>query len=322
MTMPRASGAAWHHVWGHDAVLRALDRALAVRRLSPSLLLSGPPSVGKTLIAERLAQALLCRQPGAPCGACRSCEAVAQRRHPDCVWLEPPGPTTRIPIEAVREALHRLHQTPMEGARHVAVILAIEQLSEESATTLLKTVEEPPPAAHLMLTTQDLGQCLPTIVSRCQLLRLAPLDRVTLAARLQEERQAPAAVAQRLAVLAEGRAGKALRLLDEIAQLPTVETFFDALTGPRDWSAERRGELHELLEQYLWWSRDHLCQLAGCPELAATSATPSRAAAPATLEASSTVVEEALALLDALDHRVNPKLIQWMLQQRWTTAPS
>ena len=312
----------WEKIWGQERVIGMLRQALAHGRLSQSLLLSGPPSIGKTLMAEVLAQAILCRQPDPPCGACRSCGQVARRQHPDGVWLEPPGPTTRIPIERVREALHQLHQTPVTGTRHVAVILAIEQLSEEGATTLLKTVEEPPPAAHLIFTTQDLGRCLPTIVSRCQLLRLAPLDRVTLATRLQQERHAPADVAQRLAVLAEGRVGKALQLLEAADTLPTVETFFEALTGTREWSAERRAELYNLLEQYLWWSRDRLCHLAGCDDVAATSAeTPPRVAIPDTLHASGAVVEEALALVEALDHRVNPKLIQWVLQQRWTATP-
>ena len=319
MSAASSTGAAWSRVWGHETALQALQRALRRGRLSPSVLLSGPPSVGKTLVAEVLAQSLLCTASASPCGSCPSCQAVARRSHPDGLWLEPPGPTTAIPIETVREALHRPHHTPVASARHVAVVLAIEQLSEEAATTLLKTVEEPPATAQLILTTQDLGRCLPTIVSRCQLVRLAPLGREALAARLVAERHVPAALAQRIAVLAEGRAGAALALIEH-SDLPTVDDFFEQLTAKRDWSSDRREELVGLCEQYLWWCRDRLCALAGCAEVATTTTDTAHAPTPHTLEESSAVLTEAVELLEALEHRVNPKLIHWTLQQRWLSA--
>ena len=306
----------WDEVWGHGRAIAAMQQALAHGRLSQSLLLSGPPSVGKTLIAATLAQSLLCQAAPAPCGTCRSCQAVTQRAHPDCLWLEPESPTTHIPLEAIRHVLQQLHQTPVQGARHVAVILTIEQLSGEAATTLLKTLEEPPPAAHLILTTHDVGRCLPTIVSRCQLLRLMPCSRDILTDLLVTKRRVAPDLARRLAVIAEGRAGTALQLLER-ADLPTVERFVEQLTGPREWSGERRSELFGVLEQYLWWCRDRVCELAGCAELASTHETAPPLQAPRTLEESSDVLTEALALVEALEDRANPKLIQWTLQQRW-----
>lgn len=306
----------WDKIWGHERVVAALRRALSQGRVGQSLLFSGPASVGKTLVVETLAQSLLCAQPTAPCGTCRSCAAVTRRTHPDCLWLEPESPTAHMPLEAIREVLQQLHQTPMQGARHVAVILGVEQLSGEAATMLLKTLEEPPQAAYLLLTTHDAGRVLPTIVSRCRLLRLLPADCAALAAWLTTARQVSTDLAHRLAVMAGGRAGAALQLLKR-RDLPTVQRFMEQLTGPQDWSADRRSELFGLLEQYLWWCRDRACELAGCAELASAHDAAPPLRAPRTRDESSDVLDEALTLIEALEDRANPKIIQWMLQQRW-----
>jgi|GEM_PF-6635993 len=308
----------WDDVWGHEQTIGILQRLIAQGRLSQSLLLSGPPSIGKRLVAERLAQALTCSSPVAPCGTCSSCRAVSAHQQMDCQWIEPSGPTTQVPVEVVREALRRLHQTPAQGQRQIAVFITVEQLQDEAAHTLLKTIEEPPLHAQLILTTHDVGRCLPTIVSRCHVLRLHPWSREALAEQLAKARQLQPAMARHIAFLAEGRAGKALQLVGA-KDVPTAQELFEVLDDDKSWSAARRESLFRLLEQYVWWCRDSLCRLTDCDELAGLPAERSLAARqPRDLTHAAEVLEEALHLLEALEQRVNPKLVQWKLQQRWT----
>ena len=78
-------------------------------------------------------------------------------------------------------------KTPFEAASRVFVIERVDELGEEAANRMLKTLEEPAPYVHLILLTDALGQMLDTVVSRCQLVRFDPLPAERLAAILEEE---------------------------------------------------------------------------------------------------------------------------------------
>lgn len=153
-----------------------LRRALTQRRLPTALLFAGPRGAGKMVAARWLAQALNCESGQTePCGQCAACRKIAQQQHPDCAWLG--GEESRaatISIEDVRELIRRFSYRPHEGRVKVGVIHEAERLSAEAASALLKLLEEPPADTRLILTTEQPDQLLPTIRSRCALLRFRP----------------------------------------------------------------------------------------------------------------------------------------------------
>jgi DNA polymerase-3 subunit delta' len=197
---------AFEGVTGHERVLRLLDSQLASDRLSHAYLFTGEPGLGKSLVARRLASALL---PEAPL-----------RRHPD-YWED--DRLKAISIDEVRllpdkhpefheQSLQAfLSLKPAVGARRVALIANVGRLKDEVQGILLKTLEEPHPDRVLILTSPNTSPfvVLPTVVSRCQrvafhALGLAQVEELLLGSGLEPDRAAE------LAVLSRGRPGWAL----------------------------------------------------------------------------------------------------------------
>ncbi len=184
----------WHGIEGHDEVVEQFRRAIARGRLASSFLFVGPAGIGKRTFAIKLAQALLCRErPAAalnPCEQCQACTQVLAGTHPDLEVVSKPPDKSFIPLELLigdkehrrREGLcHDIAMKPFMGGRKVAVIDAADLLNAEGANCLLKTLEEPPPRSVLILIGTSPAKQLPTIRSRCQLIRFRPLPAETVA---------------------------------------------------------------------------------------------------------------------------------------------
>lgn len=219
----------WHGIEGHDAVVEQFRRAAARGRLASTFLFVGPPGIGKRSLAVKLAQALLCERynPQAlePCGQCHACELIAAGNHPDLDIVSKPVDKSTIPLELLigqgdkrlHEGLcHRLSLKPYQGSRKIAIIDDADALNVEGANCLLKTLEEPPPGSVLILIGTSTDKQLPTIRSRCQIVRFAPLAEELVARLLvANELVADAAQAQRLAAHSGGSLQQALDLADE-----------------------------------------------------------------------------------------------------------
>ena len=184
----------WQGIEGHDRVVEQFRSALAQGRLASSFLFVGPAGVGKRTFALKLAQSMLCSNCDeaalAPCGACPSCTQALAGTHPDLAVVAKPEGKAFIPIDLLvgdiehrrREGLcHDISLKPSLGRRKVAIIDDADYLNAEGANALLKTLEEPPPRSVLILIGVTPARQLPTIRSRCQLVRFHPLSPETVA---------------------------------------------------------------------------------------------------------------------------------------------
>ncbi len=165
-----------------DAAIGNLQRALASEKVPHAYLFSGPRGVGKHLTARTLAMTLNCAEEGTDaCGVCRSCTKVIRETHPDVFEVGLPEKKKSIPIDSVRELERRLFVRPYEGRAKVAIIDPADLMTTAAANALLKTLEEPRPGSFIVLVTSRASSLLPTVRSRCQIVRFRPLPDETVA---------------------------------------------------------------------------------------------------------------------------------------------
>lgn len=190
----------WDSLRGHEEQREMFRRTIRRGRLSQSYLFIGPEGVGKHQFARRLAQCLLCRNcaddPIEPCGRCSGCLPFLAGSHPDFLSVGCPEGKRELPIAMLvgsedrrgQEGLcHDLSLAPLPGSRKVAIVDDADTMNEASANSFLKTLEEPPQRAVLLLIASNLDALLPTIRSRCQLVRFSPLSKADIKALLVEQ---------------------------------------------------------------------------------------------------------------------------------------
>lgn len=184
---------------GHDAAVATFRAALDSGRLHHAWLVSGPQGVGKALFADKAALRVLAQGAGPPIEASGldvlddhpAARLVAAGSHPDLMRLERlvrEGGTElarSINVDQVRR-LQRLFATTASMSPWRAVVVdSADDLEPGAANALLKNLEEPPPHTVFLLVSHSPGRLLPTIRSRCRVLRLAPLEGDAMASALR-----------------------------------------------------------------------------------------------------------------------------------------
>ncbi len=325
-------------IHGHDWAVRLLRAHAAGDKLRQAYLLVGPQGVGRRSLALRFAQALNCTAtdtPGEPCGECRECRQFWAMTHPDLSLLTPEEGHKDIRIDQVRALQHTLALSPYAAKYRIALLPDFQQATEEAANALLKTLEEPPDKVVLLLTADALESLLPTIVSRCEVIRLRPASIASAESYLQAEKSLPPEQALLLAHLSGGRIGAAIHLAESPESLAqrqeTLETLLEMLSAtrvdrfglaeslsrPYDKAREKAGEA---IPTWLSFWRDVfvIASGAGLPLVNVDfSAEIAQVAAALDLTAARALVlahEEALAQVDA---NANVRLVLEDLMLRW-----
>jgi DNA polymerase III subunit delta' len=241
---------------GHASVERAFLSAVHGGRMPHAWLLAGPQGMGKAAFARRAAGHLLTLEGPATAPAPPAIDDLSSHpalrlmesgAHPEYLWLKRLPPKSKrgddesekalarnITIEQVRELIGRTHTRPAIGHYRVIVIDAIDDLERGAANALLKTLEEPAAATILMLVSHNPGRLLPTIRSRCRMLRFPPLSDGDMQAFLSQEAPAlEARAADAVILAARGVPGRALQLagMADAETLAILETI--AETGDR-----------------------------------------------------------------------------------------
>src|SRR3989442_10744874 len=213
------------HDWnivGHEQSINILRRALAAQRVRHAYLFAGPEHIGKTLLAQRFAQTLLCTggpdphvAPLNPCNGCLSCRKVMHGNHPDVHYISRPPDKQFILIEQVRELQSDAVRKTLEGRRNIFIIQGMHEMNVQAANCFLKTLEEPEPDVVLLLTAPDPGSLLPTILSRVQQVPMQLLTTKQIKSAIDDRSQVEPDEASLIAALAAGRMGWAVQAVED-----------------------------------------------------------------------------------------------------------
>lgn len=164
---------------GHEWAVDMLKKHVIHGTTRHAYLFCGPPGLGRRTLALRFAQALNCptpAEPGIPCGTCRDCKQIESMQHADLTVIQADAEGGILKVDQIRESRKLLSLKPYQSKYRIALFLRFQEANDNAANALLKTLEEAPSYAVLILTADNPEQLLPTIVSRCEVLRLRPLS--------------------------------------------------------------------------------------------------------------------------------------------------
>jgi len=243
---------------GHQKCIQMLRQFIRRGRMPHALLLNGPDGIGKKLTAFGLAKALLCeRSKDDYCDVCPSCQKINQGNHPDVTIIQPEG--NSIKIEQLRDWQKGLESRSYFGSWRVTIIDQAERMSIAAANSILKALEEPPENTIICLITVEARDILPTILSRCQILRFSSLSRSGFIQIIMKRRELTELQAGLIFNLSKGQLSKGLSMdLNHISQLR--ENWLGVLDPPdskeRSASQFDTSALLEGLEIMAYWWRD------------------------------------------------------------------
>lgn len=238
---------------GNARVKAALKRMLVSNRLPGALLFTGEDGIGKKLFALEVARTLNCPNPknNEACGVCPSCVRTLRLNYPQrddvdewkqIIWTDHPdvgmvvAPRRVLRVEQMRQIEKEANFRPFEGKARVFLIEEADRLNDNSANALLKVLEEPPSTTHLILITARPAMLLPTILSRCQMIRFSPLTPAEIESHLTRNKLVDNKTARLRARAAGGSLGRALSgdLVTFTSQRKAMLKVLNALTVSND----------------------------------------------------------------------------------------
>lgn len=277
---------------GHQNVVERFRTCFNNNRLANTYLFVGREGVGKRKFALKLAQTLFCTnntETFDPCGTCPACTQVRSATHPDLILVSKPEDKNFLPVDLfVGDREHRrraglchdINLTPYSGDRKIAIIDDADFFNAESANSLLKTLEEPPHNSIMILIGTSEHRQLPTILSRCQVVRFGALNAEQIASILIDLDLQSHVQINELASLAGGSVSRAVelndqelfdfrnRLLDQMATLDPADGEFakaicDFVEGRSKDASVRRRCLNLLGEFSIQFVRECLHRILG-----------------------------------------------------------
>ena len=252
---------------GQSALIRRLKRIMDSGRIVHSYIFIGPTGAGKKTISKYFAKMLLCDGGKKPCNMCKSCRQLESSNHPDIIRIV--GQSKTIGIDPIRELRGDISIKPFQGQKKIYIIEKGDTMTPQAQNALLKTLEEPPDHAIIFILVENLAGLLPTIVSRCQIIRIPPLSAQQVAQIIKSRTRVAPDEALVFARLSQGIPGKGIELAlsqeyhqmrDESLEILTklTESSTAQAMGYVDYFLDKRDNAIEILDMIELFLRDVL----------------------------------------------------------------
>ncbi|MEA3485696.1 MAG: DNA polymerase III subunit delta' [Candidatus Aerophobetes bacterium] len=257
----------FQRIIGQHQAIKILQEEIVASSISGAYLFAGPDGVGKTLTALTFAKTLNCKKGGIDsCDNCSSCRKIDHLNHPDVHIITPDG--DHIKIEQIRSLKKEIVYRAYEGKKKIWIIQEADKLTLEASNSLLKTLEEPPSDSVLILISQSREKLLPTILSRCEIIRFLPLSSREIESLISKYLPPGSPKLPLIVKLARGKVGEALRLtkeekllrergdiLNQLSRNLSVEEIFNTASEWKNYDTEK---LENILDILLFWFHDLL----------------------------------------------------------------
>ena len=200
-------------VVGHKDILKYISSAVENNRVSHAYILNGERGSGKKMLANLFAMTLLCETgDNEPCGKCHSCTQAESGNHPDIIRVTHEKPNS-ISVDDIRTQVNNtVDIKPYQGPYKVYIIPQADMMTPQAQNAILKTIEEPPSYAVFLLLTENAETLLPTINSRCVMLKLRNIKDTLIKKYLMENLEIPDYKADMCTAFAQGNMGRAIML--------------------------------------------------------------------------------------------------------------
>ncbi|MBI4713399.1 MAG: AAA family ATPase [Planctomycetes bacterium] len=206
------------NIIGQDSAVETFNRIISSGKLSHAYIFAGPDGVGKFLFARTLARNLLC-ETGQGCGRCRACRMLGNNSHPNFRVIGVAEGKQTITIDDVRQIDEEMRLTPFVPVKNavgrtyrIFIFNEADRLEEVAGNAVLKILEEPPRDSLFILVTAHPESLLPTIFSRCQVIRFYPLRNDDITNLFKERLKIDDNRARFLGCLADGSVGYGMQL--------------------------------------------------------------------------------------------------------------
>lgn len=195
---------------GQEQLKEHLQNAIKTNKVSHAYIINGEKNSGKEFIAKVFSMALQCEREGTePCNECHSCRQALSQNQPDIIRVIHEKPNT-IGVEDIRRQVNNdIAIKPYSSPRKIYIINEGEKMTPQAQNALLKTLEEPPAYAVIMILTSNVNSLLSTILSRCVVLNMKPVEDSLVKSYLMETVEIPDYKADVCVAFARGNVGKA-----------------------------------------------------------------------------------------------------------------
>lgn len=258
----------YSHIVGHEKIINSLKNAIKNDSVGHSYMFEGPKSIGKSKIAKVFAKTLLCKEEGVePCNKCSSCLKFDSGNHPDLYIENTDGQSfKKDQIEELQKSIKTL---PYEGRKKIFILENIDKITKQAQNSFLKTLEEPPMYVTILMTVTNSYSLLPTIVSRCQIFKLTPVESDKIKDVLINKLNKTPDESKIITSFSNGIIGKAIKLAESeefnTRREEIISVIDNTLNGQKfniftlsDFFQKQKGNIEEILDMMMVWFRDVL----------------------------------------------------------------
>ena len=251
---------------GHQRIMENLEKTIDKNQLSHSYLFEGEEALGKKMVALYFAKTLLCKEQGLkPCNNCNSCLKFDNFNHPDFQLIEPKK--NSIPRKAIEDLIKSINIAPLESKRRIIIIDDSHKMGLEAQNCLLKTLEEPPSYINMILITCNINDLIPTIISRCEVIKFHPVENKKIENLLKSKYDKTEEEASFIAHFTQGSVGKSIALSQSQDFLnkreETLNIIHSIINGDKatifnsiDFFIDNKDSIEDILDIIIYWFRD------------------------------------------------------------------